>query len=102
MKKLILFFILLSSPAFAQTATSGANGLPRIMAQNNVTIVYSTITGQPLMLVIDAVNLTDQAFNPPNSIQVAVLPAVYNAMTAPDLRNFIATNTPSTSAGVIQ
>jgi hypothetical protein len=74
-----------------------ADNLQPTLATKNATVVYSTITGKPLMLIIDANELNDAAFNPPNSIQVRIPPTTYNAMTTSTLRTFLLQNAPVVS-----
>lgn len=60
-----------------------------MQAQHNVTVVYDTATGQPKMVVVDAQNLSDPAWNPPGHAHIKIDPATYNAMKAEDLHAHI-------------
>ncbi len=52
-----------------------------MLAQKNVTVVYNTTTGQPVMVVVDANNLTDPSWNPQGHAQISVDIKTYNAAT---------------------
>ncbi len=74
-----LLFILLTSPVLAQSVLPGNGAL----AKQNVTLVYNTITGQADMVIVDANNLNDPAWNPPNTRQINIPLAAYNSIADP-------------------
>ena len=88
-KILATFFILLSTPAFAQQI---APNIPPVIAQKNVTLIYNTSTGQPDSVVIDANNLDDPSFTQPGTRQINIPVATYNAIPdAPTFQTYMST-----------
>lgn len=87
-------------PVGAQVNISPVQSTPtakRVVAQQNVTVIYNIATGQPMMVAIDANNLaTDPSYNPPGSAQLSIPISTYNAFTSPtDLNTYLQNSIPS-------
>lgn len=90
MKRIV--FILCATWMSLANAQSILPGNGTVIAQKNVTLVYNVATGQPDMVIIDANNLSDPAWNPPGTKQVNIPLAVYNQMPdAPTFQTYMST-----------
>lgn len=80
MRFLIVFIFSVFVPVLSQAG---------VLATKNVTVVYSMTTGKPLMVVTDAENLRDPAWNPPNSAQLSVPIEIYNTLNTANFQNYV-------------
>lgn len=58
--------------------------LPSAYAASTVTAIYDTVQQKVVMIVVDAANLKDPAYNPPNCVQVPFDAVTYNSFTDSD------------------
>ena len=58
-------------------------------AQKNVTVIYDEVTLQPTMIVVDAHNLDDPAWNPAGHAQLPIDVDTYNSMDHAEFRDHI-------------